>query len=121
MLIAFVALLCMFCNFQHLFLTISHGNGHRISVSLFSACPMLPQSLFPFSLISLNSGATLALLITTEALNVMLSCEAVLTSSLLLSLFQRSQSLQTLPASLVTEYISAFRHLKIVLVGMSTT
>lgn len=84
------------------------------------SCPMLPLSLFPFTLISLNPGATLSLLITAEALNVMLSCEAVLTSSLLLSLLQRSQfsDLQTLPASLAARYISAFRYL--VLVGMST-
>lgn len=92
MLIAFVSLFCMFYNFQHLFLSISRGTGQSISVSLFSAWPMLPQSLFPFTLISLSLGAVLALLITTEALNVMLSCGAVLTSSLLLSFLQRSQS-----------------------------
>lgn len=105
MLIAFVALLCMFYNLQHLFLSISHGTGHSISVSLFTACPMLPHSLFPF--ISLNPGAIITLLITTEALSLMLGWEAVLTSSLLLSLLQRSPSsdLQTLPACLVTENI----------------
>lgn len=108
MLIVFAALLCVFYNFEHLFLSISHGTGHSISVSLFTAaCPMLPDSVFPFTLMSLNPGATSALLITTEALNLMLSCEAVLTSPSLLFLLQRSRSsdLQTLPASFVTEYI----------------
>lgn len=34
MLIVFVTVLCMFSNFQHLFLSINHGTARSISVSL---------------------------------------------------------------------------------------
>lgn len=107
MLTVFVILLCRFSDFQHFFLSISHGTG--CSVSVLVACYFYIPHPSPFS-ISIHSSIFVSMNPISPLSNNRISkwCVPMVTSpSFLASLLLKVKLLwlATLPAFLVTRYI----------------
>lgn len=123
MLIAFMALLCIFSNFQHVFLSISHGTGCSISVSLYYCIPHptpFSISMHSFIFASMNHISPFNNNRSSEC-DAWMTCEAMMTSTcLLVSLLLKVMVLRfaTLCAFLVAGCL--YLYLDILwLVGMS--